>query len=493
MADVETANPIIIPTKKRTRKPLHPKNTSQNESNIVAGVISLPPSALENFAGKENSDSLSQHKSPKIKKSGKGKNHEPATVSFEKELQEMQEKLQKMTLEKQQAEEQLKLKEQELESHNREQEKVKMELKKLQKLKEFKPTMTLPLLHSLKEKDQVKKKKKKGCTDTKKPATPYIMWCKDHWTEVKNENPEAEFSEVANILGAKWKTLTPEDKKPYEEKYQIEKAAYSKIMVNEKRESEAMKLLEEEQKQKTAMELLEQYLQFKQEAEKEGDNKKIKKEKDPLKPKRPESAYFLFMKEKRAALVAENKSMVEIAKITGEEWKNMSEKQKSRYEKVAKKKNKQYTQEMEVYKHNKEEEAENVKKEEDELLKVLKQEALQLLKKKEKTETIIKKTKEKTKKKEEKKNRKTVDPNKPKRPPSSFLLFSKEARKDLSKEKPGISNAQLTALISVKWKELSEEDKKKWNDEAGEAMEAYKKDLEEYNKNVVVDIPSNDN
>lgn len=94
--------------------------------------------------------------------------------------------------------------------------------------------------------------------------------------QVKKENPEAEFSEVANILGAKWKTLTPEEKKPYEEKYQIEKAAYSKIVDNEKRESEAMKLLEEEQKQKTAMELLEQYMQFKQEAEKEGDIKKNK-------------------------------------------------------------------------------------------------------------------------------------------------------------------------------------------------------------------------
>lgn len=496
MADVVSFDPIAVPTKRRTRKPLNPRNSSQNESDIVAGAISQPPFVPENSAGKENSETLSQHKSPKMKKSGRGKKHSqpdpPATFSFEKELQEMQEKLQKMTIEKQQAEELLKLKEQELESHSREQEKVKMELKKLQKLKEFKPTMTLPLLHSLKDKDQVKKKKKKGCPETKKPATPYIMWCKEHWTEVKKEKPEAEFSKIANILGSKWKMITPEEKKPYEEKYQIEKAAYSKIVGNEKRENEAMKLLEEEQKQKTAMELLEQYLQFKQEAEKEGgDNKKNKKEKDPLKPKRPESAYFLFMNERRAALIAENKSVVEIAKITGEEWKNMTEKQKGCYEKKAKKKNEKYNQEMEVYKQNKEEEAENAKKEEEEVLKILKQEALQLLKKKEKTETIIKKTKEKkNKQKEEKKNKKTDDPNKPKRPPSSFLLFSKQARKDLAKEKPGISNAQLTALISVKWKELSEEEKQKWNGEAAEAMEAYKKEMEEYNKKNVTEIPN---
>lgn len=93
----------------------------------------------------------------------------------------------------------------------------------------------------------------------------------------------------------------------------------------------------------------------------------------------------------------------------------------------------------------------------------------------------------------------------------------------MSEEKRGISNAQVTALISVKWKvhsttptfltisfsdtystpdllvkiliyvqELSEEEKQKWNGEAVEAMEAYKKELEEYNKNVT-EIPNNDN
>ncbi|KAF5753517.1 putative chromatin remodeling & transcriptional activation HMG family [Helianthus annuus] len=491
MAEVAPADLVAIPTKKRTRKPLNPKTCSPNESNIVAGAaISQPQIFPENSIDKENSQTLSQHKSSKIKKSTKGKKQtqpDPATFVFEKELKEMQEKLEKMTLEKQQAEELLKLKDQELEAHNKEQEKMKMELKKLQKLKEFKPTMTIPIFQSSKDKDQ--SKKKKSGQETKKPATPYIMWCKDHWTEVKKENPEAEFSEIANILGAKWKTLTPEEKKPYEEKYQTEKSVYLKIVGTEKRENEAMKLLEEEQKQKTAMELLEQYMQFKQEAEKDGDNKKNKKEKDPLKPKRPESAYFLFMNERRAALIAESKSVVEIAKITGEEWKNMTEKQKARYGKVAKQKNEKYAREMEIYKRTKETEAEIAKKEEDEVLKVLKQEALQLLKKKEKTETIIKKTKEK---KSKKKSKKIDDPNKPKRPASSFLLFSKEARKDLSKERLDISNAQLTALVSVKWKELSEEERQRWNREAAEAMEAYKKEMEEYNKKNKVETPNID-
>lgn len=87
--------------------------------------------------------------------------------------------------------------------------------------------------------------------------------------QIKKENPDAEFKEISNILGAKWKNVSADEKKPYEERYQAEKEAYLKVIAKDKRETEAMMLLEEEQKQKTAMELLEQYLQFKQDAEKE--------------------------------------------------------------------------------------------------------------------------------------------------------------------------------------------------------------------------------
>ncbi|KAH6761258.1 HMG mobility box protein [Perilla frutescens var. frutescens] len=80
---------------------------------------------------------------------------------------------------------------------------------------------------------------------------------------------------------------------------------------------------------------------------------------------------------------------------------------------------------------------------------------------------------------------KNVDPNKPKRPASSFFLFSKEAMKNLVEERPGINNSTITALISVKWKEMSDEEKQSWNEKAGEAMDAYKKELEAYNNSKV--------
>ena len=85
-----------------------------------------------------------------------------------------------------------------------------------------------------------------------------------------------------------------------------------------------------------------------------------------MKPKHPMSAYFIFSNERRAALLAENKTVLEVyifrannfkilgflnvtraelnwnigfilkvAKITGEEWKNMTDVQKAPYEEVS--------------------------------------------------------------------------------------------------------------------------------------------------------------
>nr|GMD05543.1 high mobility group B protein 6-like isoform X1 [Ipomoea batatas] len=478
MADVAAVD--AIPAKKgKSRKALKNQKASSSEANIKAASVSedAPDAAIPagESAEKENCEGLCQKNSKKGGAS-KAKKQTEELSSFEKEIQEMQEKLQQLKIEKEQTEELLKAKEEMLIQKEKEQEKLQTELKKLQKIKEFKPNLNFPITKG--DKDQEKKGKKGNDPAKKRPATAYLLWCKDQWNEVKKENPKAEFKEISNMLAAKWKTISADEKKPYEEKYQSEKEVYLKIVGNEKREQEALRLWDEEEKQKTALDLLDQYIQFQQESESE--NKKKKKEKDPLKPKHPLSAFFLFSNERRAALLAENKNVKEVAKIAGEEWRNMTDEQKAPYEEGAMKNKEQYAKEMEIYRKNKEEEAANSKKEEDEMDKLRKHEAMQLLKKKEKAENLIKKTKEEQKKKQ--KEEKNTDPNKPKKPATSYLLFSKEERKKIAEEKPGTNNSTVTALISVKWKEMSEEDKQVWNNMAAEAMEAYKKELEEYNK-----------
>ncbi|CAN1254261.1 High mobility group B protein 13 [Linum perenne] len=408
MADVAAKK-----SRKPSKKVLKPKAASTNDANILAQELT-DSSPVVPSAPSETSDLMKEnHQSVSSAKKGKGKAAKGAKqqqASFDMELEQMQEMLEQLKLEKEKTEEMLKEKdemlkarEEELENKGKQQEKMQAELKKLQKLKEFRPNLNFQILKDNEQPDK-KSKKKKGGSETKRPSQPYILWCKDQWNEIKKENPNADFKEVSNILGAKWKTVSAEEKKPYEEKYQAEKEVY--------------------------------------------------------------------------------------LQIAGEEWKNMTEKQKSPYEKIAKKNKEKYLIEMEAYKQKKEEEAMNIMKEEEEHLKLQKQEAMQLLKKKEKTDNIIKKTKEEEK--QNKKKNQNTDPNKPKKPASSFFLFSKEARKSIMQERPGVNNSTVTALISLKWKELKEEERQIWNAKAAETMDAYKKEIEEYNKSLAAGAPAED-
>ena len=60
--------------------------------------------------------------------------------------------------------------------------------------------------------------------------------------------------------------------------------------------------------------------------------------------------------------------------------------------------------------------------------------------------------------------------------------FSKEARKQLAEEHPGVNNSTLNALISVKWKELNGAEKKVWTEKAAGGMAAYRREMDEYTK-----------
>uniref|UniRef100_A0A804PHI1 HMG box domain-containing protein n=1 Tax=Zea mays TaxID=4577 RepID=A0A804PHI1_MAIZE len=398
-----------------------------NEANISAGKAAQAADLSSCSAQKKAKRAPSR--------SSKAKAAAASAAVVVDDIAELQGMLERLRLEKEKAEEMvrerdevIRKKEEEIETRDKEQERLQAELRKAQRAKEFKPTVSFPLVKSLLEKEQEaddkgKKKKGKGGHERKKPCPAYVLWLKDQWTEVKKENPEADFKEVSNTLGAKWKALGAEEKQPYEDRYRQEKEAYLQVVGQEKREAEAMKLLEEQQMQWTAKELLDQYLKFRQEAEegdcKKGRKKKSKKDKDPSKPKQPMSAYFVYSQERRATLVAEKKNVPEIGKITGEEWKNMTEGQRAPYEEVARKQKEEYHKQMEVYKQKKAEEAASLEKEEQEHKKIMKHEALQLLKKKEKADNIIKKTKEKR----QKKKQENADPNRPKRPASSFLLF----------------------------------------------------------------------
>ncbi|KAI0773695.1 high mobility group box domain-containing protein [Fomes fomentarius] len=72
---------------------------------------------------------------------------------------------------------------------------------------------------------------------------------------------------------------------------------------------------------------------------------------------------------------------------------------------------------------------------------------------------------------EGKRKKKPKDPNAPKRPPSSYLLFQNDVRSELKAKNPGMPNNELLGAISKLWAEMPQEQK--------DAYEARNRDAKE--------------
>ncbi len=81
--------------------------------------------------------------------------------------------------------------------------------------------------------------------------------------------------------------------------------------------------------------------------------KRAKKDKDA--PKRPLSAYFFYIQERREALKKEKPSLdnKELIRTMGEEWNKLSDEEKKPYSKMAENDKKRYQDELKAYEKKK--------------------------------------------------------------------------------------------------------------------------------------------
>ncbi|MDA7663764.1 HMG-box domain-containing protein, partial [bacterium] len=63
-----------------------------------------------------------------------------------------------------------------------------------------------------------------------------------------------------------------------------------------------------------------------------------------------------------------------------------------------------------------------------------------------------------------KKNKKVKDPKAPKRGLSAWIIFTNEQRPIFKENNPESSTTELTTLMSQEWKNMTDEDKKKYTD-----------------------------
>ena len=88
--------------------------------------------------------------------------------------------------------------------------------------------------------------------------------------------------------------------------------------------------------------------------------------------------------------------------------------------------------------------------------------------------------------KKEKKGKKIKDENAPKRPKNSYMFYCEKMRQTLKEENPDMNMIEITKLIGVEWKKLSDEQKNEFQDKASTDKKRY----EEQNKSYI--RPSDD-
>ncbi|CAO3612755.1 unnamed protein product [Cunninghamella echinulata] len=77
-----------------------------------------------------------------------------------------------------------------------------------------------------KKETKASKRGKKDPSAPKRGLSAYMFFSQANRNKVKEENPDATFGQLGKILGEKWKNMSDDEKKPYAEQAEKDKARY---------------------------------------------------------------------------------------------------------------------------------------------------------------------------------------------------------------------------------------------------------------------------
>ncbi len=175
------------------------------------------------------------------------------------------------------------------------------------------------------------------------------------------------------------------------------------------------------------------------------------KKKDPNAPKKPLTVFMCYSNEVRSKLKADNPELEfgDLAKLVGKKYKELTDEEKAKYEKMAKKDKQRYEQEMSNYTPPSDDDDDD--------------------------DVSSKKSTSKNK-------RGKKDPNAPKRARTAFMYFNAEMRPKIKEDNPDASFGELGKLIGQKYKELTGAEMAKYEAKASKDKERYKQEMEAYGK-----------
>ncbi|RAL50287.1 unnamed protein product [Cuscuta campestris] len=203
--------------------------------------------------------------------------------------------------------------------------------------------------------------------------------------------------------------------------------------------------------------------------DKHGSNSKKVTKSDSDKPKRPPSAFFLYLEDFRMEFLEKNpeaKSMHDVGKACGEKWKTMTYEEKVRYYDIATKKRTEFDRAMADYNKRKEDGAES------------------------KTTTSIEGRRRRTVPSRASWKRKTTskkvtksDSNMPKKPPTAFFFYLEDFRKEFQAKNPEVKSMRdVGKACGEKWKTMTYEEKVRYYDIATRKRTEFDIAMADYNK-----------
>ncbi|CEG80656.1 hypothetical protein RMATCC62417_14959 [Rhizopus microsporus] len=85
-------------------------------------------------------------------------------------------------------------------------------------------------LEQVEQAQQVKKKRERNPDLPKQPTSNYLFFCNAIRPQIEKEFPELVFAQKSRIYGERWRKLSDEEKKPYNEMAQQDRERYTKEM-----------------------------------------------------------------------------------------------------------------------------------------------------------------------------------------------------------------------------------------------------------------------
>jgi len=165
-------------------------------------------------------------------------------------------------------------------------------------------------------------KKGKEPKDENKPKrnmSAFFLYSNANRARIREENPGTPFGQIAKLLSAEFKSISAEERKKWDKEAAKDKKRYDEEMANY--------------------------------TPPPGSKKRKKAEKDPNKPKRNMSAYFLFSNASRASIKERypDASFGDVAKIISKEFKELSSKERKKWDVAAAADKERYAEEMRAY------------------------------------------------------------------------------------------------------------------------------------------------